>query len=263
MRFIIFFFMITSICFAQENLIELDSAGFFKAGSRDNEIKVCLSNANVIRAVQLTIQDEPNFLILQENSGRTTERAKDLSLSMHEAKDGALNIVLISTDLNDNAKKVIQPDTGCIFSFKVSVSADAPPGPLKLVLLNPVIADTGWNKLQVSTKNSKLVIEEGTGVGDRSVKVHQYYLAQNYPNPFNPATQIEFGLPVENFIKLDIYNLLGQQIKNLVRGTMPPGRHKIKWNGLNDDGQPVPAGVYIYRLKSSKFTQTRRLMLIK
>jgi len=88
---------------------------------------------------------------------------------------------------------------------------------------------------------------------------NSYSLEQNYPNPFNPATTIEFSLPedVEN-VRLTIYNALGERVAELVNGKMEAGKYRYQWNAGN-----VATGLYIYELKTNKFSSVRKMMLLK
>ncbi|MBL7995784.1 choice-of-anchor D domain-containing protein, partial [bacterium] len=88
-------------------------------------------------------------------------------------------------------------------------------------------------------------------------------LAQNYPNPFNPSTSIRFGLPDEGKIKLVIYNVLGQKVRELINESREAGFHTAIWNGKNDMGQQVSSGLYIYRLETVRGVQSRKMLLIK
>jgi len=87
-------------------------------------------------------------------------------------------------------------------------------------------------------------------------------LYQNYPNPFNPATAIPFSLEISGFVRLDLYNMLGQKIKTLISGYRSEGHHSATWNGLDDNGLPAAAGVYIYQLKQGHSAKTRKMLLI-
>jgi len=91
----------------------------------------------------------------------------------------------------------------------------------------------------------------------------QFELTQNFPNPFNPTTVIPFGLPGDVHVRLAIYNILGQQIRTLVNSPMNSGFHRLLWNGYNDRGQQVAAGVYFYLLEAGPFRQSRKMTLIK
>ena len=92
---------------------------------------------------------------------------------------------------------------------------------------------------------------------------NDYRLAQNYPNPFNPGTTIEFALPSPVFVQLIVYNVLGQQVVELVQGEYPAGSHRVSWNGTDREGRPVASGVYLYRLTAGATTLTRKMMLMK
>lgn len=90
-----------------------------------------------------------------------------------------------------------------------------------------------------------------------------YSLDQNLPNPFNPSTTIKYQLPNSGDISLVIYNLLGQQIRTLVKESMDAGFHSVVWDGKNELGHQVASGVYIYRLHTGDFSTARRMMLLK
>jgi formylglycine-generating enzyme required for sulfatase activity len=90
-----------------------------------------------------------------------------------------------------------------------------------------------------------------------------FQLEQNYPNPFNPSTTIEFQLPRDILVSLDIFNVLGQKVATLVNETKKAGYYQIQWNGTNNAGQAVATGVYYIRLQSKDFVATKKIMLIR
>jgi hypothetical protein len=92
----------------------------------------------------------------------------------------------------------------------------------------------------------------------------QAALDVNYPNPFNPTTAIPFALhgPATD-VRLQVYNLLGQRVRTLLSGPMGAGFHTIVWNGRDDAGREVAAGLYISELRTPEFRQTRKMSLIK
>ena len=83
-------------------------------------------------------------------------------------------------------------------------------------------------------------------------------LEQNYPNPFNPITIIKFDIPVSNHTSLIIYNILGQEVTRLVDNPLEAGRYSYDW-----DASDVSSGVYIYKLTSGDFVQSRKMILLK
>ncbi len=98
---------------------------------------------------------------------------------------------------------------------------------------------------------------------DGEIPLQDFALYQNYPNPFNPTTTISYQLPVSSEIELTIYNLLGQPIKTLVDSKQPAGTHKVQWDGKNDEGKEAASGVYIYRIQSDRFIQSKKMLLIR
>ena len=75
-----------------------------------------------------------------------------------------------------------------------------------------------------------------------------FALAQNYPNPFNPETVIAFDLATASDVTLGVYDATGQRITTLVDGVRAAGQHVVRWQGVNDLGQPAASGIYFYRL---------------
>lgn len=86
----------------------------------------------------------------------------------------------------------------------------------------------------------------------------RFTLHQNYPNPFNPSTNITFTLSEASLVSIDIYNILGQKVATLTNKLYSAGNHALRW-----DASGLSSGVYIYRMSTQGFTQTRKLMLMK
>ncbi len=85
-----------------------------------------------------------------------------------------------------------------------------------------------------------------------------FRLGQNYPNPFNPTTNISFDLPKAEYVILKVYSLLGKEIATLVSGNFPAGRHIATF-----DASGQASGVYLYKLQSSSFVQTKKMLLVR
>ena len=90
-----------------------------------------------------------------------------------------------------------------------------------------------------------------------------FTLAQNYPNPFNPSTSINFTLDRNADINLSIYNMLGQKVRTLAEGSKNAGSHTLQWNGLDDAGQSVSTGIYLYKLTSGSKSITKKMAFMK
>jgi len=90
-----------------------------------------------------------------------------------------------------------------------------------------------------------------------------YVLKQNYPNPFNPTTEIEYFVPRDGHIKLEIFNVLGQKTQTLVDQEQKRGTYTITWDGVNQQGSTVSNGIYFYQLSTEDFEKTNKMILLK
>lgn len=86
----------------------------------------------------------------------------------------------------------------------------------------------------------------------------QFVLHQNFPNPFNPATKIRFDVPKAENVSIKIYDMLGKEIETLVNQNLQPGIYETDW-----DATKVSSGIYYYRIITEKYTETRKMVLIK
>ena len=91
----------------------------------------------------------------------------------------------------------------------------------------------------------------------------QYKLLQNYPNPFNPNTTIQFEIPVDSDIAINIYDLNAHLVRTLLNGFKSAGIHSCVWDGKNQNGRTVSNGVYLYSISSGQFLLTRKMILAK
>ncbi len=90
----------------------------------------------------------------------------------------------------------------------------------------------------------------------------QFELGANYPNPFNPSTMIPYQLPTAMYVRLEVFNILGQRVATLVDGEQPAGFHTASWDATDAAGEAVAAGVYLYRLSGDEAEITRSMVLI-
>jgi immune inhibitor A len=90
-----------------------------------------------------------------------------------------------------------------------------------------------------------------------------YALENNYPNPFNHSTVIGYQTPSAGWVRVEIYNLLGQEVRTLVNEDRPAGKYTVEWDGLNQDGEEVSSGIYFCRLSAQGFSQTKKMTFLK
>ena len=91
----------------------------------------------------------------------------------------------------------------------------------------------------------------------------EFALSQNFPNPFNSSTTIAFQLGLPSRVELAVYSISGQRVRTLFSGSLPPGYHRLQWDGRNEHGESVASGAYLYQLSAGDFVATRQLMLLK
>jgi endonuclease/exonuclease/phosphatase family metal-dependent hydrolase len=84
-----------------------------------------------------------------------------------------------------------------------------------------------------------------------------FELSQNYPNPFNPSTKISYTIPISGMVKLNVYNLIGEEVAVLVNQNQSAGRHEVVFNAEN-----LPSGVYFYRIIIGNYTATQKMILL-
>ena len=98
---------------------------------------------------------------------------------------------------------------------------------------------------------------------NNSILPKQFAVSQNYPNPFNPSTVINYALPKSSLVTIMIYNILGQEVRTLVKGELQAGNYTAQWNGDDNTGQSVASGVYIYRVTAGQYVKSLKMMLLK
>ena len=103
-----------------------------------------------------------------------------------------------------------------------------------------------------------ITVETPVSVSDQKLVLDDFKLHQNYPNPFNPTTIITYSISNSNFIKLKVYDNLGNEIANLVDEEKASGIYRVEFNAAN-----LSSGIYYYELKAGNFIETKKMTLIK
>ncbi len=100
-------------------------------------------------------------------------------------------------------------------------------------------------------------------VANRIAIPEAFALRQNTPNPFNATTVINYELPVNSEVNLEVYSLLGQKVTTLVSGEVEAGYRSVVWDGTDSEGKVVPTGIYFYKLEAGSFKATAKMALMK
>lgn len=112
-----------------------------------------------------------------------------------------------------------------------------------------------------SPKTVEVRQEIGVGVDDLLTGIPvDYCLYQNYPNPFNPSTLIRYGIPVSGHVRIAVFDVIGNVVALLVNKYQNAGYYEVQFNS---NGSPISAGVYFYQITSGKFSQVKKMLIIK
>ena len=98
---------------------------------------------------------------------------------------------------------------------------------------------------------------------DNNITPKEFSLGNNYPNPFNPTTKFTYSIPEDVRVSITVYDIQGRAVKTLVDSEQSAGYKSIQWNATNSAGAPVSAGLYFYRIQSSNFSQTKKMIFLK
>lgn len=141
---------------------------------------------------------------------------------------------------------------------------------IPVTYINNEIPDLGVILIQVTDQNlspaasgsyaeiDDLSFSILTDVNDEEASVKDFSLEQNYPNPFNPSTRINYQIAKDDFVTLKIYDIIGNEVADLIHEKQPAGKYSIDFNAAK-----LPSGVYLYRLQVRDYIQTRKMTLIK
>ena len=189
-----------------------------------------------------------------------------IELYYYDNKDGGQNdnTYVISGDTGD---KKSYGDHGILFKDLAQQSVNLQ---LNFIayFLPANLAKSDGEQLAYWLKNPPVITTKATaytsGVedADKLTTVVSFALEQNYPNPFNSVTQIRFSLPQTALIKLTVFDISGREIKALIDQSFPKGEHSLSWDGTNSQNQKVSSGVYIYKLESEYFSDSKKMILL-
>ena len=118
---------------------------------------------------------------------------------------------------------------------------------------------TGW---LFSLNYIDVALASVSGVDDGPVP-SVFRLEQNHPNPFNPQTTINFAVPADGAVRLQVFDSRGRLVRTLVDAEMTTGRHAVVWDGRDDGAQQVASGVYFYRFEGAGAAGMRKMVLLK
>ena len=125
--------------------------------------------------------------------------------------------------------------------------------------LDPALGGVADSHIDVTNFGSEVSVDGK----DRNGIPASFRLEQNTPNPFNPNTAIRFYLPVQSKVSLQIFDVMGRLVKEFGSANYGTGEHTLIWDATDMQGIAVPSGVYNYRLNAGRYSENRKMILIK
>ncbi len=220
---------------------------------------VCGSNS-WLATQQMTSGDKPVFNLTRE--GNTMIFSGYLEDYFAPTFNGFLyNYQYVHNDGTGNFTTVneVGGGPGVQFSYRLKWAHQS--GPNTFVTSNYNMPLDAWTDEEDKRDQSQYDLDPYTVSADDIESLSapdQYSLSQNYPNPFNPSTIINFNLPMSGSVSLKVFNVMGQEVAELINSELVKGNHKVQFNASN-----LGSGVYFYTLKTQNFTSTKRMVLVK
>jgi len=174
---------------------------------------------------------------------------------------GSNYVIKNGADVTFTAGNAITLNGGTTIELGAAFCADVDPN-----FMNSLAKRVATTSGSASSAHSHNESEE-QGEKDQSSRQEdipmQFNLLQNYPNPFNPTTTIQYTLKEGCYVILKIYNISGQEVRTLVNEYQTAGYKATTWDGRNNSGQPVPSGIYLYKIRAADFTEFKKMALVK
>lgn len=218
--------------------------------------QVHLDNTETVGTLQFTIVDLPSSMMVTNVTpvGRFDDGIVDGS--SEEMEDGTY--YFLGYDFSSG----IEAGSGPILEIEVEFDNNLTNSSIIMFMINFAAGDAGANPLTTVFHG----FAQFTGYlaldGDVSLP-GEFALHQNYPNPFNPSTVITYDLATDSNVRLDIFDIMGRNVKTLVNEKQIGGRHIVSWDANDQFGQAVSAGVYLTRLHTGNKVFTQKMILMK
>lgn len=198
-----------------------------------------------------TIMAPPAAPVLNAPQDGATDVPVNVTLSWDEGMDAASYRLQVATQ-SDFGTTVVDTDGITATSYQID-NLEGERQHFWRVRANNEGGTSDWSPAWSFQTEAVSSVEEISGEIPED-----FFLAQNYPNPFNPTTTLRFELPKAEFVTLKIYSILGEEVATLAAKRFQAGKYEITF-----DASRLSSGTYLFRLQSSSFSQTRKMLLIK
>jgi len=229
-------------------------------------VPVTLNNGQAMTALEIPLKFNDGVTLVDVKFEGTRSEKFDFRHAKINNDDNT--VVLAFIPMVYGEKTDLEPGNGVIANLVFSVDDQK----VEEINLEPTTMKNPNHQLMFVYSDGKDIKDiglefEGINVALSQVvgseKPGSFSLGQNAPNPFNPTTTISYDLPQATEVRLQIYNVLGQNVKTLVDDFQEAGAHNVIWNGTDNTGTQVASGIYFYRIEAGSFTDTRKMMMLK
>jgi hypothetical protein len=231
---------------------------YFAHGDIPGGIETDLSlNAEMpVDAAGVELVIEYNPYKLEMHPPQLVSGLNNFELRTNSVRNGRMKVLLYSRSPWDPTTQ-IRSGLSEIVRVPISTMSTIPAGDDQFIKIT---------KAYVSTSAAKEIPVDGLSTG--GALPERFTLYQNYPNPFNPKTTIEFYIDGSQSVemvhtKLEVFNILGQEVTTLIDEPLGPGLYEVSWDGTNASGDRTASGVYLYRLKYGDAVQAKKMVLLK
>jgi len=261
-------FMVSSIFAAEMNTLVAKTA---QVTDGKFILPLELKNIQPMAALDLPLQFSEGFT-LEEVSFEGT-RSADFDFAYASIDNDKQIVILGLIPMISGEKSDLEPGNGVVANLIFTVnnpnlkSIELTPITIEEPNHSPMFIYTDANGEVQSLKPDMVGFSAALDISNdqpvSTILPKEFGLGQNAPNPFNPSTSISYDLPKACNVQLEIYNVLGQEVKTLISGYQEAGSQSIIWDGTNHAGNSVASGVYFYRISAGDFSATKKMMMLK
>lgn len=219
----------------------------------------CSSTNHVLKEAAWKPSLNWDMVALNDNESNSNQSDYELRLQLSDT-DEALYSITFEVD----AETEVQP-VGLANDWQVLTHVDGDTKRISMFGLTPVTSPIlRVSNIQRSVFEARAQFNESSWVTIQEtieqdvLEPQAYQLSQNYPNPFNPVTQIQYNLPEQTHVRLEVFNSLGQKVMELVNSQQLAGSHTASF-----DATELSSGVYLYKITTPSFSQTKKMLLVK
>lgn len=232
------------------------------------------NEAYLIRAVVLYPGEEPALASLGTQQSSRARRNRDTAQAVLHQRSEKRKFTNISDNIGSLHDKLIYREDLDVIGYNVYRD--------ETKINEELITELNFSDLELAPDNiytyyvtAVYTYNQESGPSTNSVEINVVSadeitvpvpvtgLGRNYPNPFNPTTTINFSLATNDNVEIEVFNSRGQRVVTLIDDYLSKGNHRVVWNGRDSNNREVSSGVYFYRMKTSSWSSTQKMLLIK